>query len=401
MFKFKDIIRMPKKIIAKQPLGMVVLAEATPNSLYNNLIYARVLVEGKGPADFYFSSHHGMPELVNEKPQFDLNQFWKLIPLSMGSDPEVFVGKEGKIIPAWKFLPCKALVDGALETPYWDGFQAEFNTKNQVCCEYLTDSFRRGLLALRQHGDIILDSTIGVPRSTLSKAAAAHVELGCNPSQNAYNAIGLSVINGRELDVRFAGMHMHFGFGKQAFDAVKIVKALDKVLGLAITAIGNGRDNPIRRMYYGLAGEYRLPKHGLEYRVPGSWLMTHPALIHLSFDLARWAIYLELFDQLDSNWEADEAEVQQIINQGDFVGARVVLARSRNVETLTAFTEKVYGDYGKLETTKNTFWNVLNGIVQFDPKKFDQYWRVGGEWAELSRSPNCNFSSFAVNGGPA
>ena len=48
-----------------------------------------------------------------------------------------------------------------------------------------------------------------------------------------------------------------------------------------------GLDDPLRRKFYGAAGEYRLPKHGLEYRVLSSAVLSHPILTHLAFDMAR------------------------------------------------------------------------------------------------------------------
>lgn len=401
MLKVKDVIRLSEKLNRDRSLAVVLSTVSCPTNVCPDLEHASVMTDKGKYSNFYFSSYHGLPEVVNEKINIPISSWWRMLSFTIGSDPEVFVGKEGKVIPAWKFLRCKAEVGNAYNTPYWDGFQAEFTLQPQNCCEYLTDNFRKGLLELRKHGDIILDSVIDVPKATLTRAAASHVELGCNPSMNAYNAIGAPVVNGRELDVRFAGMHMHFGYGGRKFDAVKMVKALDKVLGVTLTAIGSGKDNPIRRMYYGLAGEYRLPKHGLEYRVPGSWVMTHPALIHLSFDLARWTLGLEEFGQLDDNWEADEAEVQQIINQGDFVAARKVLERPVNTKHLDAFRDRLYASYGKEQVQHTTFWNILNGIIQFDPNKFDKYWRVGGEWLELCHSTNCNFGSFVSTGGNA
>jgi len=46
-------------------------------------------------------------------------------------------------------------------------------------------------------------------------------------------------------------------------------------------------DEPVRREYYGLAGEYRLPPHGLEYRSLSCAWIFHPKAAATILDLAR------------------------------------------------------------------------------------------------------------------
>src|SRR5580698_5252111 len=49
----------------------------------------------------------------------------------IGSDPEIFCENEkGEIIPAFAFLGSKTQYGREIEGPYWDGFQAEFDTQS-------------------------------------------------------------------------------------------------------------------------------------------------------------------------------------------------------------------------------------------------------------------------------
>lgn len=322
---------------------------------------------------------------------FPLDPTFKFIPITVGSDPECFVGDEkGKVIPAWRVFPNHK--EEKWNTPYWDGVQAEFKVPQDSCLAFLVDDFQRGLQAVRKAGTVILDSVVEVPKAILNKASKAHIELGCNPSMNAYGKQGMVVLNGRELPFRFAGMHMHFGVSFLANNTtacINTTKALDSMLGLVLTAIGGEEENPIRRMYYGLPGEFRMPKHGLEYRVPASWVMKHPALVHLAFDLARFAINLQILNQFEYNWDADEDEVCGIITNSDSAAALKVLERNKNKATLAQF---LLGAYGPVPAKEETFWNILTKKIVFEKKRFDHYWGLDGDrfWVGHSEGPTCN-----------
>jgi hypothetical protein len=265
---------------------------------------------------------------------------------SLGADPEIFaVTADNVVLPAWEFLPEK----GKGVEVFWDGFQAEFTTKTETCLAWFLDHVRTGLLRVRKAakakgGELALTDVIAVPQSILESADEKHVRFGCEPSKNAYNDFGQLDAKCRELEIRFGGGHKHFG--DQVVDdeyiAIPIVKALDAIWGVASVSMFEGLECPLRRVYYGKAGEYRLPPHGLEYRTPSNAWLCHPAIAQLSWTLARQAYYIGRNLELAAVWDADETEVRRVINELDVAGARKIL--QRNKAALTALLKGYYAE---------------------------------------------------------
>lgn len=325
-----------------------------------------------------------------------------LIPMSLGSDPEVFISNgKGGVIPAWELVQNKHSPNNF--EPYWDGVQMEMRLPSKGCIELLTDAFHCALEKFRAFGPLEMRSVMEMPKTLLSRAKNEYVALGCSPSSNAYGTLGMPIVNGRELPYRFAGMHMHFGFGSNdgsgvgskpsEEDLVKGVKCIDRLTGLIFTAIGRDFDNPIRRQFYGMPGEYRLPAHGLEYRVLGSWVMTHPAMIHLAFDSARFALRTSLLNIF--NFDASDTEVQEIITHTRSAEALEVLKRNK------AFVDEFLADHYTISSSAiKLFWDLVAGVKRFDFNCVDRYWGLGEysrQWKYASGEPNATFRSLALS----
>ena len=285
----------------------------------------------------------------------------------LGTDPEMFVkdSKTEKLIPAFTFLPEK---DAAERTPlgwdifsygredksphstkfFWDGFQAEWSYDGSAsgyystgvsCLIYLVDQVRFSLLALDKlakeanpTAKLSLENVVKISPAWMKKAGDVHVAFGCKPSKNAYGKRGKMIENPRKLAYRFAGGHMHFSLGedeKKQEIIQAIVKVMDAILGVWCVGAARGIDNPIRRKYYGLAGEYRTPKYGFEYRTPSNFWLSHPRVMNCAFEVARAAISLWRSGH-SGWWIAPEDEVQSVINNCDVQGAVEII--ERNVE---------------------------------------------------------------------
>ena len=261
----------------------------------------------------------------------------------VGSDPEVFVlSGKGNLMPAFEFLPAKKDDNGValmVGQPYWDGFQAEYTISPAYCHEIVMSNIAGGLtkvLAAARTKDskatLTWKTVFEVPDHYLRDAAEPFVALGCAPSMNAYpNVQAIDVPDGRLLPHRFAGFHIHHGIGQLPRAKMeRIVKAMDNIVGVASVSLLDGMDDPVRRRYYGRAGEFRLPPHGLEYRVLSSAAMARPELTFLLLDLARYASLLERRDIYEKVWESPGDEVvQHIINEYDVDAARTVLEKNR------------------------------------------------------------------------
>lgn len=299
----------------------------------------------------------------------------------IGCDPEIFVENEkGEIIPSFDFLEAKeknAYV-------YWDGFQAEFTTNPDSCMDRQCSNIKSGLQA-------VLSAAIGkFPKAKLStktvfdispdllkKSKPEHVAFGCRPSLNAYGLKGRDA-PGHEVTFRSAGGHIHFGFGdkiKQDKDGLKrMVKALDAILGVACVSMFAKYDDPRRRSMYGLAGEYRLPPHGLEYRpISNAWLF-HPLIAHLVFDLARSTTTFGYKDFLRF-WDCEETETIRIINECDVTAARKVLKKNKNI-----LLQIINARYSNLEQAEFVYDILYHGIdsVLRSPTDIVRNWSLNG-----------------------
>lgn len=277
------------------------------------------------------------------------------LPMSLGTDPEMFVvDSRNRVVPAFLFLPDKPALSpqyrGGTPAPlannpvYWDGFQAEFMTEPGTCLAYHIDSIRHGLIRLHnatqqmqaglaENPKLSIASVVEIPLELLEKSAQKHVALGCDPSLNAYGMTGEPVVDPRKFFVRMAGGHVHLGVGgaltpKQIQD---VVMAIDAIVGTFTVGMFASFDKPIRRKYYGLAGEYRLPPHGIEYRtLSNAWLM-HPGIANLCIDLVRASARLGFSKVFHDCWQGSPQETVETINNCDVKAARAIVERNKDL----------------------------------------------------------------------
>ena len=340
----------------------------------------------------------------------------------IGSDPEIFVETaKGRIIPAFDFLGSKEKpnkcagygenyqtgepdVDDYGNTIYWDGFQAEFTTKDSHCMGWHGDSLQAGLRGLYQlmkkhdkTAKLSSKTVFDIPKRMLKNSAPEHVAFGCNPSLNAYGMKGLEM-PGTAVGYRSAGGHVHLGFENKATltkdDYINMVKALDAIMGVAGVSMFGKYDDPRRRMMYGLAGEYRLPPHGLEYRVLSNAWLFHPVLANIVFDLSRTAAMFGQFKMME-HWNATEAETIEVINTCNVEGARAILKRNEPL-LLKLLDVKLTS----LECSKYALKAILEGADSIikDMKDINGNWGLTKEWKGHCDGKNKNVH-FAVGQG--
>lgn len=313
---------------------------------------------------------------------------------AIGSDPEVFAeSKDGRLMPAFEFLGSKAAPTKAPpgtyggNNCYWDGYQAEFDTRANGCLSYHVDSIRNGLFGVYEalkklDKDAVLSvrTTFDIPDYRLRADADEHVMFGCMPSKNAYNMEGIKD-DGRNVEFRSAGGHIHLEV-KPASEAeiIKGVKAMDAVLGVACVSLFAKFDDARRRKMYGLAGEYRLPPHGVEYRVLSNAWLSHPLITNIVMDLSRKA-YMAGVSGMIKDWKCDEKETIRIINECDVAAARKVL--EDNNELFTLIVGSIYNSTGRGELVVDIFKNGIESVIA-KPEDIVGNWKldVKGAWVD-------------------
>ena len=323
---------------------------------------------------------------------------------SIGCDPEIFVENKDGLMPAFQFLgakPAPSVMRDRLNLPvYWDGFQAEFETNPTGCLQEQCKEVTKGLAKLLQaaqkadpNAKLSIKTVMDIPQELLDKSKEEHVQFGCMPSFNAYGIEGHKR-DGREVLYRPTGGHIHFGIGKQEPEVIsRIVKTLDMIVGVACVSFFAKFDDPRRRLLYGLPGEYRLPKHGLEYRtLSNAWLM-HPVAMHLVFDLARKALniaYHNMFPVL--NWTATEQETIDIITNCNVEAARKVL--KDNKKGLLMLFKATYGNDEPALAAYTSFLNGAESIIA-DPQNVAKNWQLHRSDA-VSHGINYQFNGQAA-----
>ena len=292
-----------------------------------------------------------------------------------GTDPEFFLTERGERIPAFMKLPAKS------ETKmgwFWDGFQGETTVGADNCHEVIAQNIAYQMRKLKALGLNISDTTVWrVPDVLLENASDAQVALGCDPSENAYGLVGRKVEYPRFLKWRFAGGHIHQSMQAQERQnkahVEYIVRTMDAFLGVPAVALFQNYDRFIRRRYYGLAGEYRLPSHGLEYRVLSNAWAFHPLSFMLTFDLARFAFSLGRA-HMRRLFVGDRRTVVDTINNCDVKTAQALM--DANKETYNTWLDWRY-------RSAKPFWEAIKGGIDKVIPNFGK--DIVGAWEPIER----------------
>lgn len=240
----------------------------------------------------------------------DMNNRLPLVKPFLGADPEFFFTRNDRIIASDEVL--KILTYDRLVR---DGIQVEFHPFAHPCREVIGIQFARVFDYLRGHlpADVKLlthPSVVEIDEETFKALPADVRRLGCMPSENIYGPQP-PIPDGQTYRTRSAGGHIHLGLNhlrygwasrmltvtpshvttEDIFDCrTRIVAVMDVLLGNTSVLLDRESGQKKRREVYGRAGEYRLPKHGLEYRTLSNfWCRSYP-LTSLFLGLARTSV---------------------------------------------------------------------------------------------------------------
>ena len=313
---------------------------------------------------------------------------------SVGSDPEIFVEDEqGKVVPAFMFLDDKEKV--GVEDPYWDGFQAEFSTTPSHCIAYLADSTQKAMRRLHEKVTVagkgmwkLTDrSVVDVDENLLQEIDPKFSQFGCTPSLNAYGDQG-PMMDGRFVPFRMAGGHIHIGARLNGVDVDHVVKQMDKIVGVMSIALFRGMEDPRRRFLYGRAGEYRLPPHGLEYRVLSNAWLCHPVIMNFITEVARISAAVGLWGFSPTDITDDEA--REAINDSNSDMAVALMERNKE------FFDLVLGQvvHKSRESVRKLIDSALReGVSNYLPDTgLEKRWKMDTPW-----HMHCGASGTALN----
>ena len=253
---------------------------------------------------------------------------------NIGSDPEFFYMKDGKVLSSELVLPKDGLQSAGGKITI-DGVQAEINPTTESCRELHANQIARCLHRVKQElpkgVTVSFDPLVPIELPVLSKLSEKAQHFGCTPSYNVYdNDNKMSISDSSKYPFRPAGGHIHLGgsnnsdYKKLYSDLKTLIPMLDIIVGNTCVLIDRHEGNKERRRCYGRAGEFRTPKHGVEYRTLSNfWLKSYP-LMSFVFALGRMAMDIIHFSTKENNFvkeimdAVDIKDIRKAINNNDF-----------------------------------------------------------------------------------
>lgn len=277
------------------------------------------------------------------KPAPKVEKYIRCYSPLFGMDPELFFTKGDQVIGAERVIPDGVLAApglsgrGCIHTPgmnkkafILDGVQVELNPNPHGCRANLADELSIAFKTLKKHLDTIggvnvsFRSIVTIDKKELDSLSESARQFGCEPSFNLYDKDAKIACNPATYLKRSAGGHIHLGLlghGKAGSmrspdypelfqERKRLVPLLDVLLGNTCVMLDRDPEAAERRKNYGRAGEYRLPKYGIEYRTLSNfWLRAYPLT---SFVLGLSRLATSILGTTLNYWDAEKALLDRI-----------------------------------------------------------------------------------------
>jgi hypothetical protein len=305
--------------------------------------------------------------------------------INYGCDPEGFFrNKETKKIVGSEKVFGQEGLGGSYQSPtvVQDGVQFELNPPSSYAnSRYLAYGISRGMLALikhleqnKPHIEICWDGLVEVDREELESLSPKARELGCQPSMNIYGPkpITVDVKNYRK---RSAGGHIHLGIdatpifwpSKQIDERNRLIPLLDIFVGNTAVLLDRDPGAAERRENYGRAGEYRLPRHGVEYRTLSNFWMRNYTILNLLYGMADIAIAVLAKTLSGDDLEGELVEVVNLDNVIEAINKNDWDLAMKNFQTIVPFLVKHVGDSHTMPMSEEgieTLVNMAKGVKE-------------------------------------
>lgn len=243
--------------------------------------------------------------------------------ITLGSDPEVFIERDGKIVSGIGMIP------GTKHEPYpitdlghmiqTDNIAFEFNIPPSTNPESFVSDIQ-----------YIMEYLEGVANSngcTLSKKSSESVDpselthrqaktFGCDPDFDVYVKDINPSPKSKDKNLRCVGGHVAIGYPNPTVETTeKIVKAFDMFVVLPALLIDKDER---RRELYGKAGAFRFKDPwGVECRALSNFWIQSTESIQWVFNQTIFAVNKVLDNEIDSLLEMYSDKVREAINNND------------------------------------------------------------------------------------
>lgn len=231
---------------------------------------------------------------------------------TFGSDPEFSLELNGKNITAIPWLQDKSDKQHIEEYAfYYDNVLAECNVKPAKSKEEAVGNIRIALSILKNIVNplkIRCEATIYYDYDQLQHPKA--MEIACDPEHCCYNLEECrpDIAEFKKSNFRTAGGHIHIGHEfpqTSLMECYRLTRMMDLFVGIPSLFIDKDPTSQNRKKFYGHAGRFRRPEHGLEYRSLSNFWLASPKLVELIYDLTEFAINFTVQEKDRELWFID------------------------------------------------------------------------------------------------
>ena len=251
--------------------------------------------------------------------------------ITIGTDYELFLQQNKKVIPAWEVLPYPK------EKPLdINGFKFHFDNVTAEVATPPTTSLGEFIVQIKRGQKLLKQAINRKDIQFLYKASALFgeeyltnayfLEFGCSPDWCVWTETENIVDNSYNL-YRAAGGHIHIGH-PSLVNNIELMKryvyALD--LRLGVPSVIKDPDKNRRRLY-GKAGAFRIKPYGIEYRVLSNFWITKASYITWVFDVCERELNTLLYDLDYNDYILNTKTIDTIIatiNDSDVVSAKTL-----------------------------------------------------------------------------
>lgn len=284
----------------------------------------------------------------------------------IGCDPELMIEDSSSnlksaipIIPGSKNSP-KEVKNGAILS---DNVNLEFNTapakSSKEFSKVIGTVLLESLKFLPEKHKLVVRASADFPKSELKDKRAQ--EFGCEPDFDAWELkINKVDDNAASKTFRSAGGHIHIGatskskFLLDPMGKIRMVKAMDLIVGITSIILDTDPTSRARRELYGRAGCHRPKEYGVEYRAIGNFWVKSPVLVDVIYSLTEIALKICLKNKEEELInKIGEKRIIDTINNSDVSSAKEIFDSFIKKEIGLKLTKKI----AEISNTDFDFYN--------------------------------------------